>query len=87
MRLTTLLVDDEHEGGHLLDGELAHEARILVRIDTPHTQAVSFLALDVGEQALHPARGPGCRVREEDQHRKRRIAHYGSLLRFPAGRN
>ena len=82
-----LLLDHQHKGRHLLDGEPAHEARIPVGIHAPHTQTVALLARDVREQTLHPARRAGCRAREEDQHRSGRIAHHCFLLRSAVERN
>jgi hypothetical protein len=82
-----LAVDHEDERRKLLDHEVADQPGMLVGVDTPYVQAFALLPGDVREQALHPAGGAGGRARKEDQHGRRRIAHYPFLLRWTPARN
>ena len=52
------LIDHEHERRNLFDAELCEQARMLVCIDAPDTEAIALLPLNVREEALHAARRP-----------------------------
>ena len=56
-RETALPVLDEHECRHDVDLEALGELRVRVDIDAADAQALALFALEMGEQALHPAGG------------------------------
>src|SRR5918994_2866777 len=66
---------DEHERRHHLDLELRSELRSSVDVDPRRAQTVAFLAREMCEQALHPARGAGALAREEDEQRPSVVIH------------
>jgi len=89
-----LLVGNENEGGDLGNAEPLAELGVFLDVDARHAQAVSLLAREVCEQALHPPPRARTRGREEEEERSRRPGHYRGVSRglrpangcAPAGR-
>lgn len=61
------LVTYEHEGRHFRYAESLDETRVRFRINASNVQPGALPARDVREEALHAARRPGGRLREEHQ--------------------
>src|SRR5690349_14281165 len=49
---------DEDEGRDLFHCKALRQSLVLVCVDADDRETAAFLACDVGDQALHPARGP-----------------------------
>jgi predicted dehydrogenase len=61
------LVLHEREGRNRRHMKPVGELGLLVDVDVHHAQALTFLAGDMGDQALHAAGRPGLRGPEEDE--------------------
>jgi hypothetical protein len=70
------LVLDEHERRHHVDLEALCQLGARVDVDPPDAQAVALLALEVGEQALHPARRSGALGPEEHEQGPVGVVHW-----------
>ena len=57
----------ESQRRHGLDLEMLGQLGLLVDVDLRHPQAPPLLAGEVGDEALHPARGTGVGGAEEDE--------------------
>src|SRR5438270_281034 len=62
-------------------------ADLSVAGDPPEPQAVSLLAREVREQALHPSRGAGALGVEEDEQGPGVVCHQAQFSRLAARRN
>jgi len=70
----------QDERGDVVDPETLREVRLLVHVDAHDTQARTFLARKVCQQALHPPSGAGPLRPEEDEERPGVVGYWASLL-------